>query len=95
MVSERLEFRGKLNTSHGITVEVNTPGTCFIITSRARFLLHYIEELPAIIADDLNSQLLAFAESELTRELDEAHSSRLFRDELENTIRIDSETILE
>jgi len=59
------------------------------------FPVHDLDDLPTIIADDLNGQLLTCAESILLKELDEAHRSRIFRDELENMIRIDLDTVLE
>jgi len=54
-----------------------------------------MEDLSSIIADDLNGQLLTYAESVLKSELDESHRSRIFKDELENMIRIDLDTVLE
>jgi len=53
-----------------------------------------MEDLPSIIADDLNAQLLTYTESVLKGEVDES-PSRIFKDELENMIRIDLDTVLE
>jgi hypothetical protein len=76
-------------------VNVLAPGVCRITTSRATFSVHDIDDLADIMAADLNGQLLACAEGILKDNLDEVHQSRLFKDELENEIRIDLDTTLQ
>ena len=85
----------RLTISQGISIDIFNPGVCRITTSRATFSVQDIEDLPNIIADDLNGQLLTYTESVLISELDEVHKSRVFKDELENMIRIDLDTVLE
>ena len=85
----------RLTISQGISIDILNPGVCRITTSRATFSVQDIEDLPNIIADDLNGQLLTYTESVLISELDEVHKSRIFKDELENMIRIDLDTVLE
>lgn len=48
-----------------------------------------------MVADDLNGQLLSYAESFLIEEMDETYRSRLLKDDLENMIRIDPDSSLE
>lgn len=94
-VVQSYSFSDKLMTSHGISIDISHTGICRITTSRATFSVADIEDLPEIIADDLNGQLLTYTDSILTSELDEPHRSRIFKDELEGMIRVDLDTVLE
>lgn len=71
------------------------PASCRITTSCASFAIQEIDDLPSVIADDMSRQLLVYTEGILRGELGEENISRIYIDELENVIRIQSDSILE
>ena len=90
-----LYLESRLITSHGIAIDVLTSGICRITTSRASLTIQDLDDLSGMVADDLNGQLLSYAESFLIGEMDEIYRSRLFKDDLENMIRIEPDSSLE
>jgi hypothetical protein len=81
--------------SHGIAIDVLPSGVCRITTSRANLPIQDLDDLSGMVADDLNGQLLSYAESFLVEEVDGVYRSRLFKDDLENVIRIEPDSALE
>ena len=90
-----LYLESRLTTSHGIAIDILTSGICRITTSRASLTIQDLDDLSGMVADDLNGQLLSYAESFLIEEMDETYRSRLFKDDLENMIRIEPDSSLE
>lgn len=88
-------LESRLTTSHGIAIDVLTSGSCRITTSRASLTIQDLDDLSGMVADDLNGQLLSYAESFFVAEMDEIYRSRLFKDDLENMIRIEPDSSLE
>jgi len=90
-----LYLESRLTTSHGIAIDILTSGICRITTSRASLTIQDLDDLSGMVADDLNGQLLSYAESFLIGEMDEIYRSRQFKDDLENMIRIEPDSSLE
>ena len=90
-----LYLESRLTTSHGIAIDVLTSGICRITTSRASLTMQDLDDLSGMVADDLNGQLISYAESFLIEEMDEIYRSRLFKDDLGNMIRIEPDSSLE
>ena len=90
-----LYLESRLTTSHGIAMDILTSGICRITTSRASLTIQDLDDLSGMVADDLIGQLLSYAESFFVAELDQIYRSRLFKDDLENMIRIEPDSSLE
>lgn len=85
----------RLIHSPGIAIDLTVPTTCLVSTSTAEFSLQDFGDLPSILADDLGSQLLMYAERSLGKAVDVDRRAEVFLDDLEGVVRLPLESELQ